>query len=108
VDTHTFQKTVRTLESLPESARARALNIGERLNDDERGELAARLTHFNERIREKEAEAEKALVAAEQNLTQAEQAFRKVRRAESEMRGQERDIERVEKKLNTDNPPRNP
>ncbi|MDD5040818.1 MAG: hypothetical protein PHX87_01565 [Candidatus Peribacteraceae bacterium] len=107
MDSHTFQKTVESLESLPESVRTRSLTIAERLTKDEdRAELARQMMHSNERVRQAEVAAAQTLTLAEKDLARAEAAFRKVSREEREERGQERDIATVEEKLKADRPPR--
>jgi len=100
MDTHTFTKTVESLESLSDASRARSLKIGELLGDEERSQLAARLTHFNERIRSNAVEAEQSLTEAERSLTEAQRAFDRIGRDEREAKEHRREEAAADDRIN--------
>lgn len=101
MDQHQFIKAVESLSSLPEVLRTRALAIGERLmKEEERAELARRMVQMNERIRQKEVDAEGALTEAEHSLNQAVHAFARVGREEREARERQHEEESADERLN--------
>lgn len=100
MDTHTFTKSVRSLESLPESLRSRALSVGEKLTQDtDRAELARRLTQVDERTRQAEVEADRQLLAMEQQVTDIEHGITRAERSFREEHQHDREMKKVQKKL---------
>ncbi|MDO8469326.1 MAG: hypothetical protein Q7S29_06255 [Candidatus Peribacter sp.] len=99
MDKHTFQKTVESCESLPEAMRARARNIGEKLTDERRSELATNLSHANERIREKEVEAERSIAAGEQAIEEIEHGLRHADRDQEELQSHAQELSSLEQKM---------
>lgn len=100
MDQHTLIKTVESLSSLPEVLRTRALAIGERLvKEEDRAELARRMTQDNERIRQREVDAESALEETEQCLERAAHAFARVGREEREARERQHDEKTADERL---------
>ncbi len=100
MDTHTFTKSIRSLESLPENLRMRALAVGEKLtHDEDRAELARRFTQIDERTRQTEVEADRHLLAIEQQVTDVEHGIAKAERLFAEDGQHRTEMKQVQKKL---------
>lgn len=91
---------MRSCESLPEVLRERAVVIGEKLErDEDRAELARRLTQIGERVRLAEVEAEQALGRAEEQIVAIERGLKRAERSEREKGTHRREVKKAEKKL---------